>query len=125
MTCTTKSPGRTVTVTDDTYTADDEITVRVWFSSSVEVSGTPELAIDIGGVKRQATCNGDNGATGDQYMDCSYTVVSADSDTDGISIGANSVTKPSGTTIRLDGMDIPLEHDAVGADSGHKVNGGT
>lgn len=104
---------------DDTYSAGDEITVRVMFTgSAVETSGTPQLALVIGATTRQATC----AAHDNYYLECLYTVVAGDSDTDGISIRANSVTKPNGATIRWDGMDIPLYHDAVPADSGHKVD---
>ena len=47
----------------NTYTADDEIEVRVIFRSAVEVTGTPQLALDIGGVTRQASYTE---GTGDQ-----------------------------------------------------------
>ena len=103
----------------NTYSANDEIEVRVIFSSVVEVTGTPQLALDIGGVTRQASYTE---GTGDQFLIFSYTVVPSDSDMDGIEIRANSVTTPSGSGIRADGMDVPLQHDAVPADSRHQVN---
>ena len=102
-----------------TYSVDDEIEVRVIFSSVVEVTGTPQLALDIGGVTRQASYTA---GTGDQFLIFSYTVVPSDSDSDGIEIRANSVTTPSGSGIRAGGMDVPLQHDAVPADSRHQVN---
>ena len=105
---------------DNTYSADDEIEVRVIFSALVEVTGTPQLALDIGGVIRQASYTD---GTGTQFLTFSYTVADGDSDTDGIEISANSVTTPSGSGIRADGMDVPLQHNAVPADSGHQVNG--
>ena len=108
---------------DDTYSVNDTITVRVIFiSSGVSVTGTPQLALDIGGVTRQASYAGSTGRRADPTF--SYTVVEGDSDTDGIAISANSLTTPGGSSIRLDGMDVPLQHDAVPADSGHKVDGG-
>ena len=49
-----------------------------------------------------------------------YTVVNGESDTDGISIAANSL----GGTIRdADNQNATLTHDAVAADSGHPVEG--
>ena len=105
---------------DDTYSVNDEITVRVIFSSGATVTGTPQLALDIGGVTRQASYTG---GTGD--LTFSYTVAEGDSDTDGIAISANSLTTPTGSSIRAGGMDVPLQHDAVPADSGHKVDGST
>ena len=105
---------------DNTYSVDDEIEVRVIFSALVEVTGTPQLALDIGGVIRQASYTD---GTGTQFLTFSYTVADGDSDTDGLEISANSVTTPSGSGIRADGMDVPLQHNAVPADSGHQVNG--
>ena len=52
----------------------------------------------------------------------SYTVVEGDEDTDGIAIEANKLSVPSGH-IRAGGVDAVLTHDAVAADSGHKVDG--
>ena len=56
-------------------------------------------------------------------MDFNYTVASGDVDTDGIFIGENKLTL-NGATIR-DGDDraADLHHEAVPADSGHKVDG--
>ena len=105
---------------DDTYSVNDEITVRVIFSSGVNVTGTPRLALDIGGLKRQASYTGGTATTAD--LTFSYTVAEGDSDTDGIAISANSLTTPSGSSIRADGMDVPLQHAAVPVDSGHKVD---
>ena len=96
----------------------DVITVRVRFSSGVSVTGTPRLALDIGGVTRYASYTG-----GRDDLTFSYTVAEGDSDTDGIAISANSVTTPGGSSIRADGMDVPLHHGAVPADSGHNVDG--
>ena len=108
---------------DDTYSVNDEITVRVIFSSGVNVTGTPRLALDIGGLKRQASYTGGTATTAD--LTFSYTVAEGDSDTDGIAISANSLTTPTGSSIRAGGMDVPLHHNAVPADSGHKVDGST
>ena len=105
---------------DGIYSVEDDIQVRVIFSSVVEVTGTPQLALDIGGITRQASYTE---GTGDQILIFSYTVAEGDSDTDGIAIGADSVTTPGGSGMRAGGMDVPLQHDAVPADSGHKVNG--
>ena len=103
---------------DDTYSVNDVITVRVRFSSSVSVTGTPQLALDIGGVTRHASYTG-----GTDDLTFSYTVAEGDNDTDGIAISANSVTTPGGSSIRADGMDVPLHHGVVPADSGHNVDG--
>ena len=104
---------------DNTYTVDDDIEVRVIFSSAVEVTGTPQLALDVGGVTRQARYTD---GTGDQLLTFSYKVAEGDSDADGVEIKANSVTIRSGSSIRADGMDVPLQHDAVPANDGHQVN---
>ena len=101
----------------------DEITVRVIFSSEVSVTGTPQLALNIGGVTRQASYTGVTGLTADMTLTFSYTVAAGDSDADGIAISANSLTTPTGSSIRADGMNVPLHHNAIPANSGHKVDG--
>ena len=108
---------------DGTYSVNDEITVRVIFSSEVSVTGTPQLALNIGGVTRQASYTGVTGLTADMTLTFSYTVAAGDSDADGIAISANSLTTPTGSSIRADGMNVPLHHDAIPANSGHKVDG--
>ncbi len=87
--------------TDSVFGLGDEIRVGVGFSAGVTVAGTPRLALGIGSQTRSAAqC--DAVTSGNIVVFC-YTVVAADADTTGISIGANALTLPGGATIRAAG----------------------
>ena len=109
----TSDPG-----TDRTYAADDEIQVTVTFSETVEVTGTPQLSLELGGGRRTATYGGGSGAAALVFA---YEVVDGESDTDGVGVEADSLT---GGTIRDEARNnAELDHDGVAADAGHKVDG--
>ena len=52
-----------------------------------------------------------------------YTVQAGDSDSDGVSISADSLTLVSGTLRDADGNDAVLTHDALADDPRHRVDG--
>ena len=108
----TSNPG-----SDRTYASGDEIRVRVTFSETVEVAGTPRLRLELGGGNRTATYGG---GTGTAALVFTYQVSDGESDTDGVGVEADSL---SGGTIR-DGSDndAVLDHDGLAADGGHKVD---
>ena len=108
----TSDPG-----TDRTYAVDDEIQVTVTFSETVEVTGTPQLRLELGGGGRTADYGGGSGTAALVFV---YEVDERDEDTDGVSIEADSL---SGGTIR-DGSNnnAVLNHDGLAANSGHKVD---
>ena len=102
---------------DATYTPGEVIEATVTFSETVVVTGTPQLTLNVGGGDR--TANYQSGV--DAALLFSYTVV--EGDTDGVSIEADSLSL-NGGTIR-DGADnaAVLDHGAVTAQAGHKVDG--
>ena len=104
--------------TDATYAAGDEIQVTVTFSETVEVTGTPQLTLELGGGRRTATYGGGSGTAALLFA---YEVADGESDTDGVGVEADSLL---GGTIR-DGSNnnAVLDHDGLAADSGHKVDG--
>ena len=109
----TSDPG-----TDRTYAVDDEIQVTVTFSETVEVTGTPQLRLELGGGRRTADYEGGSGTAALVFA---YTVADGESDTDGMGIEADSL---SGGTIRDEARNnAELDHDGLAADSGHKVDG--
>ena len=109
----TSDPG-----TDRTYAVDDEIQVTVTFSETVEVTGTPQLRLELGGGRRTADYEGGSGTAALVFA---YTVADGESDTDGMGIEAASL---SGGTIRDEARNnAELDHDGLAADSGHKVDG--
>ena len=109
----TSDPG-----TDRTYAVDDEIQVTVTFSETVEVTGTPQLRLELGGGRRTADYEGGSGTAALVFA---YKVADGESDTDGMGIEADSL---SGGTIRDEARNnAELDHDGMAADSGHKVDG--
>ena len=109
----TSDPG-----TDRTYAVDDEIQVTVTFSETVEVTGTPQLRLELGGGRRTADYEGGSGTAALVFA---YKVADGESDTDGMGIEAASL---SGGTIRDEARNnAELDHDGLAADSGHKVDG--
>ena len=111
----TSNPG-----SDQTYAAEDEIEVRVTFSETVEVEGTPQLRLRVG--SRTRTAGYLRGADTAALV-FGYEVADGDEDSDGVSIEANRLTL-NGGTIKDEG-DNPAElaHEAVAAQAGHQVDG--
>ena len=108
----TSNPG-----SDRTYAAGDEIGVTVTFSETVEVEGSPQLSLELGGGIRTATYEGGSGTAALVFA---YKVADGESDTDGVGIEADSL---SGGTIRDEAHNnAELDHDGLAADSGHKVD---
>ena len=103
---------------DGVYAVGDAIAVTVVFTKPVTVTGTPVLALTVGTNTRQVPCR----TAANETLTCTYSVVLDDSDVDGVSIAANSLSR-SGATIK-DGanQNAGLTHAAVAADSGHTVD---
>ena len=109
------SPG-----TDRTYAAGEDIEVTVTFSKEVAVTGSPQLTLNVGGTDRTAGHGSVTGAA----VTFSYRVADRETDTDGVSIEANSLSLNSGTIKdSTDDIDAVLNHRAVAANAGHKVDG--
>ena len=104
---------------DGTYAVEDPIEATVTFDETVVVTGTPQLTLNVGGQNRTAEYVSVAGAA----VKFEYMVARGDSDRDGVSIDAGSLSS-SGGTIR-DGAqnNATLDHAAVAADSRHKVDG--
>ena len=111
----TSNPG-----SDQTYAAGDEIEVRVRFSEKVEVEGTPRLRLRVGNRTRPA---GYLRGTGTAAPVFAYEVADGDEDTDGVSVNAGRIALNGGTI--EDGAEnaAELDHEALAAQAGHKVDG--
>ncbi len=110
---------------DATYKLGDKIQVAVTFSEAVTVDatgGTPQIGLTIGtGSARQAAYLRGSDRT---VLVFDYEVAATDADTDGASIGANALTKNSGTIKKEDSsVDANLAHGALADQSGHAVDG--
>ena len=101
------------------YGIGDEIEVTVTFNENVTVTGSPRLELTIGSSAKNAAYKSAAGSK----MVFSYTVVSGDNDTDGISIAADKLTLNGGTIKDTADNAANLSHGALSAQSGHKVDG--
>ena len=116
-------PGPTLAINsagnDGAYIAGDHIEVTADFGYKVHVTGTPRIGIQIGTNERYATYQRGTGAGQIVFR---YTVVAADSDDNGISIGANALQNVTGSSM-LDDHEAAavLTHAAVAADATRKV----
>ena len=111
-------------VADSTYRRDEKIEAALTFSKPVTVTGTPQLAptlgLTVGTQTRQATYAR---GTGSNRLVFEYTVVAADTDSDGIAIAANRLALNRGVIASVYGAPAILTHDALAAQAGHKVDG--
>ena len=104
------------------YAAGEEIKVAVVFTKPIMVTGTPSIELMVGANTRQALCQ----TVASEVLTCTYTVVADESDTDGVSIAANSLNPNGGTIQDADNRPATdFTHAAVAANSGHTVDGDT
>ena len=108
----------------DTYGTEEEMRVAVSFDRVVAVTGTPQLALDIGTEKGQARYDAD--ASTSRRLVFAYRVRIGDADADGASVAADALTLAGGSIILAGGStaaDLDLGSHAVSSDLGHKVDG--
>ena len=103
-----------------TYAANAVIRVTVTFSEAVVAAGMPQLAIEVATGQRAAVYES---GTGTAALVFAYEVGEQDSDTDGVSIGANPFMLGVGTIRDCGYNDAVLDHGGLAADSRHKVDG--
>ena len=119
--------------TGDTYVRGEGIRVWVEFDKEVTVTGSPRVALTIGGHTRHADYSGfsvmvtaDGGTIVDKdVLSFDYFVQATDRDEDGVGIPANALALNGGTIKHAgDGStDADLAHEAVPADPTRKVDG--
>ena len=110
----TSDPG-----SDEVYAIGDAIQITVTFSADVTVAGKPQLKLDIGGNAKPAEYQNTNASS----TVFSYTVAEGDSDTDGIAVAENKLTLNGGTIKDASDNAADLDHVALEAQPGHKVDG--
>ena len=105
------------------YGAGEAIWVEAWFDKAVIVTGTPRLALNVGGNSRQAAYH--SAAAGGRMLFFRYVVQAEERDGDGVEIAANALDLNGGTIhLAADGTTAAaMTHAAVPADSGRKVDG--
>ena len=102
-----------------TYGRGEMLLARVRFSELIEVTGTPQLTLQVGTQPRQ----GDLHSRQDSSLYFTYFVQSSDVDTDGISVPANALTLNGGSIRDADGNGADLTHAALRDDPERRVNG--
>ena len=111
---------------DGTYAIGDDIVATVTFDRTLRLdtaNGSPALTLTIGNGTGDAACAL---ATDTKKLECTYTVIGDDEDTDGVSIGANPLALNGGRIHGIHGAtggDAELAHAALGSDDSHKVDG--
>ncbi len=105
----------------DTYGKDEVIVVAVTFSEAVTVTGQPQVRLTVG--ERQRRARYERTEQDGTVLVFTYQVKKVDADPDGISIEANQVLLRGGSVADGDGNAASLNHAALPAQSGHKVDG--
>ena len=106
------------------YTLGEHIELTVTFAIPVDVTGTPQLALEMDredGAERSAMASYHRG-TGTADLVFRYTVQAGDNDANGFEVGANSLSL-SGGTIRAAGTtnNARIELAEIGRQRDHKV----
>ena len=114
----------TVELTSETgpegsYAIGDDLEGSVRFNKYVSITGEPQLALTVGSDPKQATYR----STAGEVVRFVYTVAEDDSDENGVSIAANSLTLNGGMIRDGDDQDASLTHSAVASDADHPVDG--
>ena len=104
---------------NNTLNADDRLRIDVTMSEATTVTGTPQLALNIGGTTVPVNYTGGSTTTALSFV---YTILAGQTDTDGISINANSLTLNGGTLTDAAGNNATLTHSAVTDNASYKVD---
>ncbi|MDE2969718.1 MAG: fibronectin type III domain-containing protein, partial [Chloroflexota bacterium] len=108
---------------DATYALGQRIRVTLTFSEAVNVSGTPQVAIDMDpagwGTKLANYLRGGGGT----HLTFAHTVVEPNYSTQGVAVLANSLALNGGSVTSVSsGTAAALSHAGLGHDPNHKVN---
>ena len=103
-----------------TYKVGDRVEVTVQFTDAVRVTGSPRLGLLVGTNTRQAAYIG--GTTTDT-LTFRYTIATGDSDPDGISVNAGSLSLNAGTIADAAGNNANIANPAVDANVESMVDG--
>ncbi len=101
------------------YGKGDAIDVVVNWGKPVTVTGTPQLALDVGSGTRQAGRHSGS----QRYTRFRYLVVADDRDGDGIGFGSGALTLNGATITGPGGTTASLTLPAVAADANRRVDG--
>ena len=107
-------------IANSTLNAGDVVVTTVTVSEAVAVTGSPQLALNIGGTSVQATYDAVNSTS--TALKFNYTILAGQADAGGISVDANSLALNSGTILDLAGNAATIIHSAVTDNTSYKVD---
>ena len=105
----------------DAFGPGSSLIVDVAFSESVEVTGSPQLTIQLGTQTRQADLH----ISYSTSLVFEYVLQSSDVDAVGFSVPADALTLNGGSIRDPDGNDADLSHEAALGDPEFRVRGGS
>ncbi|MES2772501.1 MAG: Ig-like domain-containing protein, partial [Pseudomonadota bacterium] len=104
---------------NSTLNAGDVVTVTVNMSEATTVTGTPQLALNVGGSTVQANYAAGSGTSA---LTFTYTIQAAQTDANGISVDANSLSLNGGTLADAGGNTATITHSAVADNASYLVD---
>ena len=108
---------------DDTYALGETITITVTFSEAVDVTGTPQLKIDMDPAEWGEKVVDYAGGSGTTAVTFDHEVVEPNYSSRGIAVLANSLALNGGTIRSASSQTAAaLAHDGLAHDSEHKVD---
>ncbi|MCF7965423.1 MAG: FG-GAP-like repeat-containing protein [Methylobacter tundripaludum] len=106
-------------IQNNTLNAEDTVNITVTMSEATTVTGSPRLALNIGGNLVQASYVSGSGGT---ELVFSYTVQAGQTDANGIAIVANSLSLNGGSLTDADGNNAVLLHAAIADNGAYRVD---
>ena len=107
---------------DNTYFLGETITITVTFSEAVNVTGTPQLKIDMDPADWGTKVVDYAGGSGTASLTFDHEVIQPNYSTQGIAVLANSLALNGGTIRSSSGVNAALTHTGLGHDPEHKVD---
>ena len=107
---------------DNTYFLGETITVTVTFSEAVNVTGTPQIKIDMDPADWGTKVVDYQGGSGTASLTFDHEVIEPNYSTQGIAVLANSLALNGGTIRSSSGVNAALTHTGLGHDPEHKVD---
>ena len=105
---------------NSTLNAGDVVSVTVVMSEPVTVTGSPKITLDIGGTFEQANYSS---GTGTGTLTFTYTILTGQTDANGIAITADTLTLHGGTILAVDNSEaLLLPHAGVADNAAFKVD---
>ena len=108
---------------DDTYLLGETIRITLTFSETVEVTGSPQLAIDMDPAEWGTKWAGYHSGGGTASLTFAHTVVEPNLSTQGIAVLANTLELNGGAIQSATSQtDADLSHTGLAHDASHKVD---